>query len=1775
MPSMDSDSMQTLAARRRFDSLVSGAPQGDRLLGLRDQAQGLADAGRLAESFAVAREMAALFGPEDRSAAASVAWYELAEAYRRFPGIDPRETLTQAVAYHHRALESEARRRDPRRHAMTLHALGSVLRELAGTAVGDGPERRQTLEEAERLMREAVKVGRTLGRFFSDDLAGYRLGLANVLALQGRRESALKELQIAERIAAAGGAGHSLGQRGDVAATIRVTLAGLLLERGRRPDRKKAQALLRKAILTTNQALRAQARLLMARSWILQEDAQGLELARKLLHELGSEDLELPMLASYVELCERAGMTDVVLFVLERKTRRLFELRRDTRADVHADHAAETLQDVGWLLASTRLREGDTIGAFLALERVSGLRLMDMYADTSWRPSDALSAALFRNQVTLSQSAVGLDDLASMAAHGGADAAREALDMMASASAEELAPLQAAGLSTWAERLHAVRAAPDIREALRGWSDELMHQATAARAALEAHDPSVVVQEMAVRADLDAPRLRSLLQENPDALLLRVVLRERLVALGVWLDGDSLASATVELPVPAGLVTLLHERSKSTSTTLDEVLLGLDLGPAMGPGSLSRMIVLPSGLAGLLPIIACGPIGARPVDRFTRVSWMPCLSPLRGRLVVDHPREGTLLVAPPVTKRGHHAFRRLGASEVLLDGAGATLAALVERAPGADVVAFYTHCKHRFGLPPEVQLSDQWLTLPDLDIAWSGMERVELWACQSGRAVPSDPRQPLVDELLGADGLLLLRGARSTIGTLWPVLERVTVCLLHAYRQELGAGALADEALLSVQRWWYGEGAQQLLDRWDAPDATLGPAPEPSDRPTLDLLRDPRNWAGYRLSGACERRPLDDSPWPEPEDDDYKAARARAAAVTSARSQASTAGSPQAELVHGLRDRPTTIEDALTLVAMYDAETAGERAHRLLMALAWLYDGLRNDPEADPRLVRRARLDAAHLWLELALERAALPGEPATIIDGRLVEHASAQLAQIPGEAADTSGARAFCALFASRDKESSTSGLISQGFPSSWPEPIASRRPDLDSLTLWCRVATRLAASHPDLGRRCLALAARFDGLRPDGALLGGFARLSAAAARLAVTLGTDAPLPLMTDVLSGAPHADASFAVLGQLAQSNEIALQADAGRVFGELQTDRENGVWGHWRESPMGFARSTGGVEPGHRQLAHHQHQVSAARLPPAQAAIEVLACMQMVADLRCVFLNRLSRITPAESDLWLLACDRERLMRAMLDAALEREGAATPVLDLAPNELLSTSLAGSQEASFNLASIGSMYEFGGTAGQSRPAAAQAALIVETANAALTQGLAKIGRALDADEPNDADGADLLARALGPTLRIEGLRRSLADVPPGVVRLGISTAQGQETLLVASWRGEGGPAGRVERIGPPMTQQCTNAAIRVLGVAATAQVSGESGRTATAWRELAEHLDAPIERVLGPALEAGARRLEVFAPAAWRVLPLWMLTVEGRPLLDLLESVQHLPTLDAPPPVGEPAGPPSSVLLATTSVDASRSPFTAAVSPAIAGLVPGPVVRLERTHRNDSRDIEEADQLQEAAPGAGRLIILGEGAGSAATASTAGVALSDHRKYRSANFRNIRLRTAKRVDIWADSAGAAQAETLARGLRDAVPGLVWDALATGAASVLDLAWEVPDLVKALVAEQYYLVQAASPGGDGGLALGEALRSAAAMLGAVRSRAAQLTTPPALLRALDAARETSYRSRGISRNSASLASSEPCLRAIGPDVAGWIDHHCASEHLAAFRFWAWSAE
>jgi hypothetical protein len=158
--------------------------------------------------------------------------------------------------------------------------------------------------------------------------------------------------------------------------------------------------------------------------------------------------------------------------------------------------------------------------------------------------------------------------------------------------------------------------------------------------------------------------------------------------------------------------------------------------------------------------------------------------------------------------------------------------------------------------------------------------------------------------------------------------------------------------------------------------------------------------------------------------------------------------------------------------------------------------------------------------------------------------------------------------------------------------------------------------------------------------------------------------------------------------------------------------------------------------------------------------------------------------------------------------------------------------------------------------------------------------------------------------------------------------------------------------------------------------------------------------------------------------------------------------------------------------------------------------------------------------------------------------------------SRNLDNLPLPACALVELWGGVTRRADLLALQHWDEDAMPAMVRQFLAAGSRGVLDLAWPIPDLVKALAFEQIHLRIVS--GGKVAESISAGVAATLTVLDALRTAESW--------RPVDKARRRSLKSAGIPR------SRVPSLAELGlslPDMAE-REQLCKPVHLASIRYW-----
>jgi hypothetical protein len=1820
---MSLQAMQAVMVDMAYDRDMVSTDLGRRSFELREQAQRLCEGGDREAAVELFHRAVAVFPESDDSAAAAAACHDLANMLS-----DRRDgpSLVSAEELYRRALRSPARARVHRRCAETENSLGICLRRQA-RMVG-GAERKRLLDEAEALYRSALQRLDGVGMAGWETLANVHLNLGNLL-WQDRRlmEPALREYARAARVARevlqkAREAGEEPRFSTRKAFNMAyLSSAGIHLIRRENQDLAQAEQLVKRVLEAGDPRFEPLAWLELADIILAGDASDRHERARSLLIKVRPDRLDAEHHLLLAGALRRAQAPEAALELLRKCIDRGIHYRAlKTIADFDADSASEAFQEAAAMAARIQAQElNQPVGAFLSLENASGLRFSESLSSMTWHPKDAVLQELHERLSDAMGQTWTLAGTASILERLDPEGQRRHIDKILEGSSH---------LSNEAEEDHTTRSLKEARASsvplhyLQRTIEEGRRKVIRRQFVLAERDEGYRDTHVLLGADLSAADLEELLRAEPGLVLVRLSLDTDLLVVSVWLEGDRLEARSTTVPVEFELLRRLSRATEEPRQVdferLSALLAGLDISAVFPPGYKERLVLLPSYWAATLPLTAIGPRGSRPIDRFGSILWLPCLFPLRTRQAPHPPRTGHLVVVPETTH-----FHGLALSEPLpgehwLVGSAATPEAVEKALSEVDTISIYAHGQHDWGDSPVISLKGGELNfLLFGKKALRGIERVENWACESGAHRPADPMTPPVDEAFGLDFELLMRGVRSAIGTLWKVPDLVTAAMVRFYRRQLSAGRDAASALAEAQRWWEGEGLPVLLQSLrERPQReaivqfsrSLGFELEPGAQPApLGLLAPvssqlgeselktlaarfacPVSWAGLRFVGLPERRPL--QPWSTVENRPLTEEERREVDQLEnleppAPKSFDELQEEQLASAWKLPDVSPSPGKAIEMARRMRERLSSSYRDNLLLGLAWLHEALAA-PELP--LMERARLsiEAAHLWLDVAQGEELFEALPSQVVLAR----AGALLDAVPelGSELDADARAARARLRWFRELEL-------HGDDGSFDGPLRLARECLEEArAAMARVGT---GSFESLRVATVALELlRFRGkeLGPEGAQVLSAARVLLSSveprlenrvslARLHASLNDFEPDEELAGYVTGFLSPRELWLMTGRTLErtSPPPPGSTEIPPFLNDAFAHLEGRIWGYAKDDRSLLLVSVGTTGKAHRQLLSRYLAGHAIGQP--DDAAHLIACLQYASDLRVGFLHRLARFcasfgedAEALVDLWRLVRSRQALHTALRDATLMPEITVEEGVQQRPHRLDPYALPVDRlHTSFTDLTCASAWELAGLCDavmQGEHRARTTAFEAARASAWMEAETLDRWKQLLELEKNEKERHELdkeplgLAGLLSPENELRANEDALRSLPSGRGILSLVLEPSGFLLAMVCWNGGTTRGQQVLRVEARGLRDALIELLRPFKHDATA-ARGLSTLRRETWAQLEAALAPVLEALLVPDGERPALSWSLFAPGSLRALPLLGLRVKGKVLAEHVRGLSHAPCLGFGARIEpEQEGRDFTACLLARERHHGTTRFGEAAMETLRRAHP-PELLVDVRERPPAT-VVEVDALEPHAERIRTLRLYGVGGIESINDTLALLRLEGGQALRDRNTHEMRLTRCRVVELWACTAGSADIERTLRDDGDRIPGLAASFLCNGADAVIDLAWPVHDLVKALVCEQYGWLRRTRGHGPETLSLA---------LGETRSILEMLRGLPAgsslgeVLRCLDELRRLSARKHGFTASFVvpfAPGSGEPEWQE--PVGDGIVDELCHPLHLGAFRWW-----
>ncbi|MBU0553188.1 CHAT domain-containing protein, partial [Myxococcota bacterium] len=1119
------------------------------------------------------------------------------------------------------------------------------------------------------------------------------------------------------------------------------------------------------------------------------------------------------------------------------------------------------------------------------------------------------------------------------------------------------------------------------------------------------------------------------------------------VIAALWSEDEAIKSSAARLDVTLDEIGALVE--EGTFTDLLPRLGGALEGVSPADLHARHLVIVPSMAAHRIPWAAAPVSGGRRLVEVTRsIAIAPCLALYATARAPARPRQGALLVTPGEERRVYNARLAFeGREGARLEGRDARLASVLDAARDVDVLVFFTHGERGRGSASLI-LADTPFTLTHMGdrARLAGMERVEIWACSSGLNHPNRLFLPPAHDAYGIDVEFLRAGVRTSIGTLWNVLDATTGLIAGRYAEALGRGASAVEALAEAQRWYLREFLPEAKAQSDEVSLvrlleshnlklghTLG---EEALEGFVTMLEEPKAWAGFRFIGVPEDRPHGE--WaPTPPLTDADRAWLEAAFAEPEAELLCWDGEAWLSEARRAALEASTVERAVEVADAYRLRLEGRRVDNLALALGW--SALARARASTPAQLHR--VDHLEAWILFELLVGGRPIYDLVLWPPVLGWRDAAREA-----AARLGGAEGACLL-----------ALIDAHVARPWrrgdPTPFVQRalsaasalddpRRRAEALVAIADVAWLCEEIPEDLIERLTAVSL------PKGEAFWAArlqSRVNLRARLLTQRAGRDVGLVWWARLL---PNADlaASVAWARRLGSEHDEAADTAHDSLSEDLQVLQER-AWGPVMGDELGAAcRRDAAPDEAWRSgvgQLHYGHIEETGGAYARRLLVDLcLGCDPGLARAaRLKWLGALgTRGGYADvSDHLALPALRRTASRLFTEATIALYTTsgplgATPVETLPDVEgwALRTLIERHPECDPRTPTI---------------------LAFERAVGgmdAIIEGVLGAGPLVETlQESPELRG---YAEALLPTPHLEDIERWIGELGADTLILGVGLGVGGQIVLVLHGEIRGARVSRATRSGLAVAPALMLHLTELLRLPELGGGVEEAHRGA--WRG--------VEAALAPALEELLRDLEIprgarlllCAPGPFRRSPLAALEIQGVALLESFDEVIDLPshTLSMTPS----GGPPSVAQLGGEAHPVWRE-----------------LAELDRAERLSDinaapHDLPEIRALL-SSPRRSTLRIFGE-AWEGATGETAGVILAPERVALPSNLDELTLLGNEVVELWFPTVGVLDSLAPLHGGADQAPAWVEHAFTSGAEQVIDLAWRVPEPVLWTVIAHY---------------------------------------------------------------------------------------------------------
>ncbi|NVJ10424.1 hypothetical protein HUW63_35090 [Myxococcus sp. AM001] len=881
-------------------------------------------------------------------------------------------------------------------------------------------------------------------------------------------------------------------------------------------------------------------------------------------------------------------------------------------------------------------------------------------------------------------------------------------------------------------------------------------------------------------------------------------------------------------------------------------------------------------------------------------------------------------------------------------------------------------------------------------------------------------------------------------------------------------------------------------------------------------------------------------------------------------------------------EQPPSPERALAVARVLRDRLNSSQLDNLLAALAWVHEALAV-PGISPHERKRLSVEAAHLWLDVAQRGDVSPMLPHTIPLAR----AERLLASVSPDSADLSAdaiaARArlnFLQRVNKLEKEE-PDHLIQTAIDGVLPALAQVTPGTFEALRVATTAAELIAMGSSEMRARN---ASGIDAIRKLAPQSWPHRETAVAVYRLHGLLERMGDAPLNIDeAVAFLPPKDLVAVVNHKAVQEGPRPGAGMLPRASNHALNRMEVALWGHPSDDRSPLVRMTGTLGPAYRwmlngYLAGHARAQS-------EDVVHLLACLQFSCDLRLTVLHRLARLPeamrseslpPVMQHLWDLLRIRRLLHTALADAALlpsmDRTLPKPQPHRLDPYALPSQELVQGLKMDTDLTA----WTLGETCVSLRKegthpahtAAFEAICISAWLEAGLTKNWETL---LEIDEEGrkrtGVQEFPGVTSFIEPGRNLDDNEKVLRNIADGFGVLGLVIEPSGELLLMACWNDGHTRSQRTFRVETPLVQGGLMGVLHLCEEDFAARRGCSSAIRRNAWQMVEAQLSPELESLLRVAQARKRLAWSVLAPGALRELPLLGLRVSGKLLAHQVEALVHMPALRfSIPPVEREVQDFTACLLARDPENGTTWFGEAAVE-TLRRIQP-PQVVVDPQEFNGSR-VVEVGALESHASRIRTLRLYGSGKADSINDTLALMQLEGSRALRERNTHGMIMPRCEVVELWACTAGSAGMMTPLRNDGDRIPGLAASFLANGAMAVIDLAWPVHDIVKALVCEHYGLFRRRM--GHRPNALKQALGLTDVALQELRRHTGQRTVRQ-VLELLDQLRRSAAEivfnvDPGQFVPFANGADSPLVVNLSGEEL---VEELCQPVHLAAFRWW-----